>query len=137
MKIHDNKNKKQATIAGPYSQRDYMKYFNALTIIITTDTSIRQPSVQSVTTLESSAGHWNLLFKIYLLYYYLAKSGIGKSEWNKYLNRNNGRHEFKIYISVSLINFAIALDWDGESKRPGWMHQSDFVPCICGMCFFS
>ena len=42
----------------------------------------------------------------------------------------------KIDITISLINFAIALGWDGESKNPCWMRKSDFVPCDCGMCYF-
>ena len=73
---------------------------------------------------------------VFIVVCYLAKSGIGKSEQNNDLNRNNGRHYFQIDPSISLINFAIALEWDGESKRPGWMRQSEFVPCDCGMCYF-
>ena len=32
-------------------------------------------------------------------------------------------------IAIYLINFAIAIEWDGESKYPGWMRQSEFVCC--------
>ena len=73
---------------------------------------------------------------LFVLVCHLAKLVIGNSEWNNYLNRNNGCHKFQIDIAISLINFAIALEWDGESKRPGWMRQSEFVPCDCGMCYF-
>ena len=48
----------------------------------------------------------------------------------------NGRHAFQIDLAISMINFAIAIEWDGESKRPGWMRQSEFVPCDCGMFYF-
>ena len=27
-------------------------------------------------------------------------------------------------------------EWDGESNRPGWTCQSEFVPCDGGMCYF-
>ena len=67
---------------------------------------------------------------------FLSKSGIGKSEWKKYLNRNNSRHDFQIDIAISLIKFPIALEWYGESKLPGCMRRSEFVPCDCGMCYF-
>ena len=64
------------------------------------------------------------------------KLDIGKSEWKKYLNRNNSCHNFQIDPAIYLINFEIALEWDGESKLPRWMRQSEFVPCDCGMCYF-
>ena len=48
----------------------------------------------------------------------------------------NGRHAFQIDLAISMINFAIAIEWDGESKRPGWMRQSEFVPCDCVTCYF-
>ena len=64
------------------------------------------------------------------------QSGIGKNDWKKYFYRNNDRHDFQIDLIFSLINFAIALEWDDKSERLGWMHQSEFVPCDCGMCHF-
>ena len=52
------------------------------------------------------------------------------------ISKKNGRHDFQIDLTISLINFAIVLKWDGESKRPGCMYQSEFVPCDVVMCYF-
>ena len=95
-----------------------------LKIMITTYPCIWQPSGQSVTTLESSSGHWTMLFILSFLYYaILPNQEFGTSEQKNYFNRNNGRHDFQIDIAISLIKFAIAIEWDGKSKRPGWMRQ--------------
>ena len=37
---------------------------------------------------------------------------------------------------MALLNYAISLDWDGKSARPGWMRQKDFLPCDCNKCYF-
>jgi hypothetical protein len=37
---------------------------------------------------------------------------------------------------MALLNYAISLDWDGKSKRPGWMRQKYFLPCDCKKCYF-
>ena len=83
--------------------------------------------------------YWALYHVVHTLFVVvccLFKSVIGKSEWNKYLNRNNGRHDFQINLAISLINFAIALEWYGKSKRPYWMRQSEFLPCDSGIFYF-
>ena len=48
-----------------------------------------------------------------------------------------GRHDFQIDLALSLMNYGIGLQWDGESaERPNFMRQDPFVPCDCGKCFF-
>ena len=37
---------------------------------------------------------------------------------------------------MALIKYAIELEWDGESERPDWMRQVEFVPCNCKKCYF-
>ena len=92
------------------------------TIMITTSPSIQQPSDKSVTTLESSAGHWTVLFKLFLIQYDILQNWVlVKSEWKKYKNRNNGRHDFQINLAISMINFAIVLECNWDSKYPGWI----------------
>ena len=34
------------------------------------------------------------------------------------------------------MNYGISLDWDGESKRPDWMQEVEFVLCDCEKCYF-
>jgi len=65
------------------------------------------------------------------------KPRIGKPEWKKYRDKNQGRHDFQIDLGISLLNYGIALDWDGESReRPIYMQKGAFKPCECKMCFF-
>ena len=68
---------------------------------------------------------------------FLAEQDIGKPEWKKYRYTNQGRHDFQIDLGISLLNYGIALDWDGEScERPSYMRKGTFKPCECKMCFF-
>ena len=68
---------------------------------------------------------------------FLAEQGIGKPEWKKYRDKNQGRHDFQIDLGISLLNYGIGLDWDGESRdRPSYMRKGAFKPCECNMCFF-
>jgi hypothetical protein len=55
----------------------------------------------------------------------------------KYRDKNQGRHDFQIDLGISLLNYGIGLDWDGESReRPSYMRKGAFKPCECKMCFF-
>ena len=56
--------------------------------------------------------------------------------WNKYDNKNHGRHNFQIEPAMDLINYAIKKEWDAKSKRTCWMRQKDFVPCNCEGFYF-
>jgi hypothetical protein len=68
---------------------------------------------------------------------FLAEQGIGKPEWKKYRDKNEGRHNFQIELGISLLNYGIDLDWDGVSgKRPSYMQTGAFNPCDCKKCFF-
>jgi hypothetical protein len=72
----------------------------------------------------------------YIVVCALALAGIGNPEWNKYRSKHNGRHDFQIDLAMALLNYAISLDWDGKSARPGWMRQKDFLLCDCTKCYF-
>ena len=48
---------------------------------------------------------------------------IRQPEWNKYSNKNQGRHNFQIDLAIALINYAIEMEWDGESEWLDWMRQ--------------
>jgi hypothetical protein len=51
-------------------------------------------------------------------------------EWIPYLDGHFGRHDFQIDLALSLMNYGIGLQWDGESaERPNFMQQDPFVPC--------
>ena len=137
LKIHRNTNKKRETIAGPRIQRDYMKIFN--------DVDNNNHGRYFYSTAIRKIYYYlrilcwaldRVVHTLFVVVRYLSISGIGKSEWKKYLNRNNFHHDFQIDLSISLINFEIALKWGGKSKHPGWMRQSEFVPYDSGMCYF-
>jgi hypothetical protein len=43
----------------------------------------------------------------------------------------------QIDLALSLMNYRIGLQWDGESaERPNFMRRDPFVPCDCGKCVF-
>ena len=67
---------------------------------------------------------------------YLAAACIGKENWKTYRKATNGRHDFQIDLGLDLMAYAIALEWDGVGKRPGWMRQMKFLPCDCRKCYF-
>ena len=58
-----------------------------------------------VSLVSTEASKWE---RERLLYIY--KSGIGKSEQKKYINRNNGLNGLKTILAFSMINFTIALE---------------------------
>ena len=58
---------------------------------------------------------------LYVVVCYLVNSGIRESEWGRYLKKEFGRHDFQIDLGMALLNRAIEWDWDGSSKKPGWM----------------
>ena len=51
------------------------------------------------------------------------------------MDKNSGRHDFQINLGIKLLYIAIALDWDGKSKRPTWVRGVAFVPCDCKLCY--
>ncbi len=46
--------------------------------------------------------------------------------------------DFQIDLALSVMNYGIGLQWDGESdERPNFMPQDPFVPCDSNKCFFA
>ena len=59
-------------------------------------------------------------------------------EGQAYFNKHGGLHNFQINLGITLLNYAIALEWNGnENWQPMWMTKcNNFVPCDCGKCYF-
>ena len=120
VKIHTKKKNKRDTLSGPGAQRYYVAYFNA----VDKNYHYRSFDLATIQTIYHYLGIlcWSLnhLFhNIFVVLFYLDKLGIGKSEWKKYFNIKKIRHDSQIDFAISLINFAIALEWGGKSKCPG------------------
>jgi hypothetical protein len=63
----------------------------------------------------------------------LSKGDVGQEQWKRYLDTHSGRHDFQIDLALSIMNYGIGLQWDGESAtRPNFLRQTAFVPCDCG-----
>ena len=73
---------------------------------------------------------------IFVVVVALESVDVEKPEWKKYANKNYGCHDFQIELAMDHINYANEKEWDGESKRTGWMRQKEFVPCNCEECHF-
>ncbi len=68
---------------------------------------------------------------------FLIKGDVGQEQWKRYLDTHSGHHDFQIDLALSIMNYGIGLQWDGESAtRPNFLQQTAFVPCDCGKCFF-
>ena len=126
------------TIAAPRAQADYVANYNAV------DRNDRDSADYS-TTIRTNRYYlrifcWALdrvIHAAYVVVCFLIKSDIGQKEWKRYLDGHSGRHDFQIDLALSLMNYGIGLQWDGESaERPNFMRQDPFVPCDCGKCFF-
>ena len=65
-----------------------------------------------------------------------ATHNMGRKEWRRYLRSKNGRREFQIDLAISLINYAMTLDWEEGGERPKYVRQTPFIPCDCKLCFF-
>ena len=82
VKRHSNNKKKRYNIAGPCAQRDYVKYLNDFD-------KNNQDSSFYLTTIRKihyylRIFYWELdrvVHTLFVVVCYLAKSGIGKSEW--------------------------------------------------------
>ena len=127
----------RSTFPAPMAQQDYTAHFNAV------DRNDRDSADWS-TTIRTIRYYLRIFFwqldrvvhTCYVVVCYLAAAGIGDPKWNKYRNKNYGRHDFQIDLGMALLNYAISISWDGVSKRPNWMRQGEFIPCDCGECFF-
>ncbi len=125
------------TIAAPRAQADYVANYNAV------DRNDRD-SVYCSSTIRTNQYYlrifcWALdrvIHAVYVVVCFLIRSDIGQKEWTWYLDGPSGCHDFQIDLALSLMNYRIGLQWDGESaERPNFMRQDPFVPCDCGKCF--
>jgi hypothetical protein len=124
-------------INSPQAQQDYIKYFNAV------DRNDRDSADYSTSIRTNCYYLWIFCWilnrvnhVLYMVVCYLANSGIRESKWSRYLKKEFGRHDFQINLCMSLLTRAIEWDWDGKSKKPGWMRQYPVLPCNCNQCFF-
>ena len=124
-------------IRGPMAQQDYVENFNAV------DKNDRDSSDWS-TSIQSHKYYlrifcWGLdrvVHTSFVVVHCCAGNDIGPEEWKKYLDKNDGRHDFQIDLGIALMNYAIEMEWKDMDKRPDFMRQVDFIPCDCKQCFF-
>eukprot|EP00984_Skeletonema_dohrnii_P004810 scaffold1689_cov99-Skeletonema_dohrnii-CCMP3373.AAC.1 len=62
----------------------------------------------------------------YVIVCFCYKMGIGKEEWKKYLDKNDGRHDFQIDLGIALLNYAIENEC---AKNPGLLREA-FVDAV-------
>ena len=123
-------------IDGPRAQAEYVKYFNAV------DRNDRDSADYS-TSIRTNRYYlrikcWVLdrvVHTCYAVVLYSVALNIHKQGWEKYVNKNNGRHDFQIDLGIYLINRGIHMDWTGE-ERPDYMRKDAFIPCDCDKCYF-
>jgi len=126
------------TIVAPQAQADYVANNNAV------DRNDRDSADYS-TTIRMNRYYlrifcWALdrvIHAVYVVVCFLIKTDIGQKQWKRNLDHHSGRHDFQIDLALSVMNYGIGLQWDGESdKRPNFIRQNHFVPCDCNKCFF-
>ena len=61
----------------------------------------------------------------------MVANDMGNKEWKRYYNTYDGRRKFQIDLAIDIINYGLALDWDGGDERPSYMRKDAFVPCDC------
>jgi hypothetical protein len=77
------------------------------------------------------------IFTVYVVVCFLAKGGVGKKEWRRYDDKNQGQHDFQIDLGIALMNYGISTEWkDTTEARPNFIRQTAFLPCDCKKCFF-
>ncbi len=130
--------KKRQTIQEPRAHADYVRSMNGV------DRN-DQDSHDYSTSIRTNMWYirifcWALdrvVHAQHTIVTFLAEQGIGKPEWKKYRDKNQGRHDFQIDLGISLLNYGVGLDWDGVSEeRPSYMRTGAFKPCDCKKCFF-
>ena len=134
---HTRGKREREIIDGVRVQAEYVKWFNAV------DRNDRDSADYS-TSIRTNRYYirifcWALDRAVHCLYCVvvdLVKDNIGDPKWKRYA-KNGGRREFQIDLAIDLINYGLALDWDGGKERPSYMRQSvPFVPCDCKKCLF-
>ena len=75
---------------------------------------------------------------LFCIIVFCATSDIRNVEWKGYLGKNEGRRKFQINLALSIMNYGLSLDWDGDpAKRPDYVRGDAFTPCDCGNFFAS
>ena len=78
-----------------------------------------------------------VIYALYVVVCFLIKGDVGQKQWKCYLDNHSGHLDFQIDLAISIMNYCIGLQWDGESAtKPNFMRQAEFVPCNCDKCFF-
>ena len=66
--------------------------------------------------------------------------GTGRADpWEMYTTKTMGWCTWMVHLGFGLIWRGIEMDWtdiSDNSKRPKWLRQKPFKPCICNRCFF-
>ena len=66
--------------------------------------------------------------------------GTGKADpWEMYTTKTMGWCTWLVHLGFGLIWRGIEMDWtdvSDNSKRPKWLRQKPFKPCLCKRCFF-
>jgi len=118
------------TIVAPQAQADYVANYNVV------DRNDRD-SADYLTTIRTNRYYqrifWLALDRVIhaanVVVCFLIKSDIGQKQWKRYLDHYSGHHDFQIDLALSVMNYGIGLQWDGESDiRPNFMRQNHFVP---------
>ena len=134
---HSKEKRTRDILTAPNAQKNYANNYNGV------DRNDRDSADWS-TTIRTTRYYlrifcWALdrvVHTCYVVVCFLADASIGDPKWKKYGSKHNGRHDFQIDLGLALLNYAIALDWDGSLERPEYMRQKEFVPCDCTKCYF-
>ena len=74
---------------------------------------------------------------LYQIVCYCVMCLIGDPTWKAYLANHEGRRNFQIAFGIGLMNYGLALEWDGSTNnRPDYVRQDAFTPCDYEICFF-
>ena len=116
VKRHTKKRARRETLAAPRAQRDYVGYFNAV------DRNIRDSAADYSTIIKTFRYYLQIFYwvldrvahTVFVTVVVCVAVSIRKPKWKAYANKNQGRHDFQIDLTMSLINYAIDKEWDGK-----------------------
>ncbi len=97
--------KKRETIPEPHAHADYVKSMNGV------DRNDRDSRDYSTSFRTNRWYLWIFCWAMdqvvhaqHSIMIFLAEQDIGKQEWKKYRDKNQGRHDFQIDLGISLLN---------------------------------
>ena len=126
---HVKKKRYRVEIGCPNIQKEYTEYMDAVDI---NDRDSAEYSISICTNcwyLRIFFWFWDrVLHMQYNIVCFLTRSGL-KPEWRKYLSKHDGRRRFQVDLALSLMEYAIRLEWDKPFKM-------NYIPCECKVCFF-